>query len=49
VALGEGTLEHLSQGLARGDTLPPNQYAHAHYQTRLADFRDLFATLYASQ
>lgn len=49
VALGEGTLEQLSQGLARGDTLSPNQPAHAHYQTRLADFRDLFATLYANQ
>lgn len=46
MALGEGTLEHLSQALARGDTLPPDEHAHAHYQTRLAEFRDLFATLY---
>lgn len=46
VALAGGTLEHLSQALARGNTLQPDETAHAHYQNRLADFRDLFATLY---
>ena len=46
VALGGGTLEQLSQALARGDTLQPDETAHVHYQDRFADFRDLFATLY---
>ena len=48
VALGAGTLEQLSQTLAQQDTLQPNEHAHAHYQTRLENFRDLFATLYPS-